>query len=167
MATKSAIATLVLRILTLALIAASIALLATNKFTVDGTKTTFKDVQAYKYVISAALLGFLYTLFQIPFAIYHVATEKRVIRNECLPEFDFYADQIVAYILATAVGAGFAVTFEFKKLVKEIMGEKFLDKGNIATGVLFLGFLCVAAQVLISAMSRNSPPPPTRRGFFG
>ncbi|XP_068663099.1 uncharacterized protein [Aristolochia californica] len=110
------IVTLVLRLLTLALLGASIFVLATDKIAFsDGSKVRFKDVIAYRFVMATAVLGCLYTLFQIPFAMYYVFTEKRLIRNKCLPQLDFYADKIVAFLLATGVGAGFAVTFELKK----------------------------------------------------
>jgi hypothetical protein len=48
-----ATSSLVLRILTLASLLASIALLVTDKITfIDGSKVTFKDIFAYRYVIS-------------------------------------------------------------------------------------------------------------------
>ncbi|KAF5189026.1 Casp-like protein 4d1 [Thalictrum thalictroides] len=184
MATGSAIATLVLRLLALVLLAASIAIFATDKFTIDGQKATFRDIQAYKYVMAAALLVFIYTLIEIPFAIYHVLKEKRLINHGCVPHFESCADQIMAYILATAVGAGFGTTFEYKKVLKDFIeglenlgfegveeakskGEKFLDRGNIATGVLFVAFICVAVQAVISSISRNNSATNSgRKGYW-
>lgn len=43
-------------------------------------------------MLAIGAVGFLYTLVQIPFAVYYVCTEKRLIRNGCLPIFDFYGD---------------------------------------------------------------------------
>lgn len=91
--------------------------------------------------------------------------------------------QIIAYILASGVGAGFAVTFEYKKILPAVLNllrllhatgldeekskeDKFLDKGYIGTGVLFLGFICVAVQAVISSTSRNSSSS-KKEGFFG
>ncbi|OVA08647.1 Uncharacterized protein family UPF0497 [Macleaya cordata] len=173
------ISILVLRILALGLLAGSIVVLATNNFTLsDGTKTSFKDIIAYRYVIATGLLGFLYILLQIPFALYHVCAEKRLIRNGCLPQFDFYGDKIISLLLATGVGVGFGVTFEFKKLVDQFFQninvpgvdesksktEKFLDKGNLSTGLLFLGFLCVAVLSVLTSINRTAT---TSRGLFG
>ncbi|KAL6001053.1 hypothetical protein ACLOJK_006780 [Asimina triloba] len=89
---------LVLRLFTLALLAASIAVLVTDKFSLsDGTKTSFKDVVAYRFVLSTAVIGCAYTLLQIPLAIYHASTGKRLIRNnDFLLEFDFY-EAFIAY----------------------------------------------------------------------
>ncbi|KAL5722003.1 hypothetical protein ACHQM5_005574 [Ranunculus cassubicifolius] len=184
MATKTAIATLVLRFLALVFLAGSVVVFVTNKFTSDGDKTTFKDVQAYRYVVAAALLGFIYSVFQIPFALYHVSKEKHLAR--WLPAFNQYADQIMAYFLATAVGAGFAITMEYKKRLpdfiillilagaegvddEERLIKKFLNRGLVATGILLLGFVCVALQAVISAITRYSATTSSsnRRGFFG
>lgn len=52
-----------------------------------------------RYVVAVAGAGFVYTLIQLPFAMYHAATGKRWIRNGWLPEFDFYADKVLKLIL--------------------------------------------------------------------
>ncbi|KAJ0037405.1 hypothetical protein Pint_22516 [Pistacia integerrima] len=125
MASKSKsilISVVVLRLLTLGLLAASIVLLYLDKFTLSGgTKISFKDAIAYRYVIATGIIGFLYSLGQIPFALYHASKGKRLIRNRCLPEFYFFGDKIIAFLLATGAGAGFAVTFELKKLLKDFI----------------------------------------------
>ncbi|KAK9277867.1 hypothetical protein L1049_027424 [Liquidambar formosana] len=127
----------------------------------------------------AGVIGFAYTLFQIPFAVYYVSTGKRMISNDCLPEFDFYGDKVISYLLATGTGAGFGVTFEFKKFLNALFdslvalnvagadelrskSERFLDRGNIATGLLFLGFLCMVVLSVLSSIDRN-----TSKGFSG
>ena len=74
--------------------------------------------------------------------------------------------------LGTVVGAGFAVTFEFKDFLKDLfktladlgvadVGEfkskldKFLDRGNIATGLLFVAFICMALLSVLSSINKN------------
>ncbi|KAL5762972.1 hypothetical protein ACOSP7_019236 [Xanthoceras sorbifolium] len=146
------------------------------------SKTTFKDIIAYRYVIATAAAGFVYTIIQIPFAIYHAIKEKRLFRNQFLPEFDFYADKMVAFLLATGVGAGFAITFELKKFVRDFLSSlenlgvdegdfpinKFLDKANMAIGLLFLGFLCMAILSIFSSINRINTTTPSKssRGCF-
>ncbi|KAJ0083055.1 hypothetical protein Patl1_11761 [Pistacia atlantica] len=101
MASKSKsvlILVVMLRLLTLALLAAFIVLLYLDKFTLSGdTKISFKDFIAYRYVIATGIIGFLYTLVQIPFAVYHAAKGKRLIRNRCLPEFDFFGYKVIIH----------------------------------------------------------------------
>ncbi|PSS26166.1 CASP-like protein [Actinidia chinensis var. chinensis] len=165
MASKAiANSTLVLRIFALLFLAASIVLMATNtvKFD-DGSQASWKDIIAYRYVIATAMVGFVYTALQIPFAIYYVCTEKRLTRNDCLPEFDFYGDKIMSFLLATGVGAGFAISFEFKRLLNGFANTSLLDRGNLATGILLGGFVCMALLSILSSIGRNHT---SNKGFF-
>ncbi|KAF2305708.1 hypothetical protein P3X46_032813 [Hevea brasiliensis] len=178
MAPKSVRISCILRLLTLGALVASIVVLVTNKFTsVNGGKTSFKDIIAYRYVLATACVGSLYMTIQIPFGVYYSFKGKRLIRNDFLPNLDFFGDKIVAFLLATGVGAGFAVSFELKRIVKEVLRKfaaspliqeqeskslKFLDRANIATGLLFLGFFCVAILSVLSSINRTS----SSKGFF-
>ncbi|KAL2555341.1 CASP-like protein 4D1 [Forsythia ovata] len=153
---------LILRIFALLLLAASAALMLINNFKLsDGTKTRFSDLIAYRYVLATALTGVAYALIQMPFTIYNVAHEKRLIRNGFLQEFDFYGDKVIAFLLATGVGVGFGVSFEVKRLINQVddgqdevtsKANKFLNKGNISTGLLLAGFVCMAVLCIISSI---------------
>lgn len=79
---------------------------------------------------------------------------------------------MVAFLLATAAGAGFAATYEFKKLLKNLFGNlsdaqtrQFLDRGYVSVGLLFLGFICMALLSLLSSITPTASS--SRRGFFG
>ncbi|KAK0587652.1 hypothetical protein LWI29_026434 [Acer saccharum] len=129
--------------------------------------------RTYRYVLSTAVVGVTYTLVQLPFALLYAFKQKRLIRGELLSEFDFYGDKVVSLFLGTGVGAGFAVTFEFKDFLKdlfetladlgfaELAGEfepkldKFLDRGNIATGLLFVAFICTALLSVLSSINKR------------
>ncbi|XP_030442060.1 CASP-like protein 4D1 [Syzygium oleosum] len=171
---------LLFRIFGLLALAGSAAVMVTNHLTYsNGIKTTFKDVITYRYVLSTALIGAAYLLVQLPFAIYHACTEKRIFRNGCLPEFDFYGDKLISLILATGVGAGFAISFELKKFIRDFFDVlltfdiplddddkskaiKFLNRGIISTGLLALGLVCMVIVSVLSSINRNS----SRGGFF-
>ncbi|GKE19319.1 hypothetical protein Tco_1426896, partial [Tanacetum coccineum] len=133
------------------------------------------------YVIATALIGAVYTLILIPFAIYYAYTQKSLIRHRLLSEFVFYADKLISYILATGVGAGFAASMELKAVVDEVVVliafiflaekktvdlgfsldefhdriRKYLDRGIIATVLLTLGFACMAVTSILSSLSRS------------
>ncbi|XP_010025962.2 CASP-like protein 4D1 [Eucalyptus grandis] len=169
---------LVFRIFGLLALAGSVALMAPNHFTDSGgVETTFKDVIAYRYVLATAVIGAAYILVQLPFAIYYACTKKRMIRNGCLPEFDFYGDKLISLILATGVGAGFAISFELKRYIDDDLIEfhiplseddksksiKFLNWGIISAGLLALGLVCMVIVSVLSSINRNSS---TRGGFF-
>lgn len=81
--------------------------------------------------------------------------------------------QIVGFLLATGVGAGFAVTYEFKKFFKELFKtlanagfavseefkskvDKFLDRVYIAAGLLLLAFLCMVVLSVLSSVQRKN-----------
>ncbi|KAM1740544.1 hypothetical protein COP1_015994 [Malus domestica] len=86
---------LVLRIITLLSLVGSGVLLVLDNFTLeDGTETHFYDILSFRFMLSTAAIGAAYTLFQLPFGIYYALTEKRLIRNECMPQFDFYGDKV-------------------------------------------------------------------------
>ncbi|KAL6842957.1 hypothetical protein ACP4OV_027270 [Aristida adscensionis] len=76
---------LALRLLALALLVASLALITTDKLSIEllgGLATlryTFKDVYAYRYLLGVAVVGCAYTLLQLPFAAVSIARRKRVI----------------------------------------------------------------------------------------
>ncbi|RWR95928.1 CASP-like protein 4D1 isoform X1 [Cinnamomum micranthum f. kanehirae] len=169
--------TLVLRFLTLLLLGASVVVLVIDKVTYsDGNKVTFKDVFAYRFVIATGIAGFVYTLFQIPFAIYHASTGKRLIRNNFLFEFDFYGDKVSS-------GHAFCfqiLSFELKKEIPDFLAiltslgaqgmdevksklDKFFDRANIAIGILFLAFLCMVILSILSSINKAH----NSRGLFG
>ncbi|CAM8881989.1 unnamed protein product [Rhodiola kirilowii] len=159
----------VLRLLTLVFLASSILVLGTDTFTTtDGTKTTFINLITYRYVMAISILFLLYTLIQMPFSIYHACRDKKLVRNDNLPELGFYCDQVAVLLLATCVGAGFGVTFEFQRLLEvfikssavttmasvddreKLALEKFLDKGNTSCALVLLGLVCMVLVIVFS-----------------
>uniref|UniRef100_A0A7N0U4X2 CASP-like protein n=1 Tax=Kalanchoe fedtschenkoi TaxID=63787 RepID=A0A7N0U4X2_KALFE len=176
--TGIAVLPLVFRVIALLALAAAVALMVTNHQNSDEGRVSFKDLYAYRYVVASGVVGFTYTLLQLPFAVFYVATGNRMIQNGLLPEFDFYGDKVMSWFLATAVGAGFAVTYELKKLLGGFLDsigasdeeksklDEFLNRGYISTCVLAVGFLCLATLSVISSLNR-SPALSARKGFFG
>ncbi|XP_015068938.1 CASP-like protein 4D1 [Solanum pennellii] len=166
----------VLRILTLSACAAAGVLIVTNNFKLDGDKTKFSDIKGYRYVLAAAAGGVLYSLIQLPFALYQAVKEKRLINGQFLPMFDFYGDKVIAFFLASGVGVGFGVSIELKLLIDQLVdgleslgasgldefgdkNKKFVDRGSIASGVLLVGFVTMAILTILTSANRNG------RGF--
>ncbi|KAE8125883.1 hypothetical protein FH972_020651 [Carpinus fangiana] len=149
-----AISSLVLRILTLLILLSCITTFVTDKITfelyddVEVTIFSFKDIIAYSDRCST------YTLLQLPFAIYYAIKGKRL--NGCFPEFDFYGDKLISLLLATDVGAGFAVSVEFKRNADDDLAGDFLDKASIAAGVLLGATICMTVVSVLSFISRSS-----------
>lgn len=111
---------LALRIFTLLFCAASRAIIVISMIS-GGLKTQFRGIKSYRlifqffyffldvkvvrqynlflhhyfgYVLAAAAGGILYSLIQLPFAMYYAAKEKRLIRGQFLLVFDFYGDKV-------------------------------------------------------------------------
>ncbi|XVE63966.1 hypothetical protein DITRI_Ditri07aG0063000 [Diplodiscus trichospermus] len=171
-----AIATVLLRILAVLLAAGCATVLILDKATdLDGSKVTFKVVIGYRYVLATAVVAAAYCLLQLPFALYYACTEKRLIRGDFLPSLDFYGDKVIAFLLATGVGAGFLVTADLKNFVGDVLQqlfgedledtpfESFFNKGYLATGLLAGAFLCMAVLSIFSSLLRASSG---SRGFF-
>ncbi|XP_073060230.1 CASP-like protein 4D1 [Primulina eburnea] len=144
---------LFLSIFILLALAASIVVMVLNKAkAVDGSEVMFYDIIGYRYVVAVGGIGVIYTLIQRPFAIYNVAQEKRWTRNGFLQEFNFYGDKLTAFLLATGVGVGFGISFEFQIFVHPIgEGKKYLKMANISTGILLAGFASMALLCIFSS----------------
>ncbi|KAL1823595.1 hypothetical protein ACET3Z_010373 [Daucus carota] len=163
---------LVLRILTLLLLLASVILLATC--TIPDFNHDFNDrfnvLLTYRYVFSIDILGGLYSLIQIIFGMYYFYTGSRWIQNGCLPNFDLYGDMVINFLLATASGAGFAVTYEINKNVVIDVGfggrTKYPNQLYVSIGLLFLGSICMAILSVLSSISRESNSSSGKRSSF-
>ncbi|OMO63348.1 hypothetical protein CCACVL1_22410 [Corchorus capsularis] len=168
---------LILRVLTNLFAAACIVVLLLSKARdVDGSKITFEDVIAYRYMMASAVIAAAYCLLQLPFAMYYACTEKRLIRGDFLPAFDFYADKGIAFLLATGFGAGVLTTLDLKEFFREFLNrfgtdlkhthfDNFFNKGYIASGLLAGAFLSMALLSICSSL-RNNTTTTTKKGFF-
>lgn len=70
--------------------------------------------------------------------------------------------------MATASGAGLAVTYELKKFVDGVIGfgetRMFLNRGYVSVGLLFFGSIFMAILSILSSNFRKST---SKGGFFG
>ncbi|XP_047173532.1 CASP-like protein 4D1 [Vigna umbellata] len=168
MVTKSvANSVLALRIVALASSAASMALLVTNSYTFqNGAEVRYQDFDSYSLVVAIAAITCAYSIVQLPFAIYHALRHKRLINNGFLPKFDLYADKVISLCLGVACGAGFALSVELKKFLKEHVinlndfnfkgpYNKLLIRGLISSAFLLVTFFSMA---VLSFISSNIPP---------
>ncbi|KAE8667770.1 Detected protein of unknown function [Hibiscus syriacus] len=186
MASKKArvIVSLVLRIFTLLFAAACIVVLILDKATDDdGLKVTFKDVITYKYVVATAVVAATYCLLAIALTLYIVSCLYR----EEAHSWSFLANLIflwrqgvVAFVLATGVGAGFLTTAEVKRFLngllesfgarlKDTPFEGFFDRGYLATALLAAAFLCMSILSILSAPPDNKASgnkAAGKKGFF-
>ncbi|XP_027357345.1 CASP-like protein 4D2 [Abrus precatorius] len=161
---------LVLRIVTLATSVATMALLVTNNVTFDeGGKLKYQDYTSYSYMVAITAAACAYCVVQLPFAIYYAVQQRRLIRNGFLAEFDFYGDKITSLLLATGIGAGFALSVELKKFIDDAADaagaseddpirstyDKFFIRGIVASAFLVLAFISMTIVSFISSINRS------------
>ena len=167
-------AVLILRLLTLALLAASLALIAADKLNVDGDppqRFTFKDVHAYRYVLAVAVFGCAYTLLHLPFAAVGVARRKRLVGGggEDVALLLVVADVAFALLLAAGDGAGLGFTHDAKRYFDgvEFGGtggspeddryqrdvDRFFDLASASAGLMLAAAACMALRIILSVYS--------------
>ncbi|CAN0902178.1 CASP-like protein 4D1 [Linum grandiflorum] len=138
-------------------------------------------------VAAAMVLVFDTAVVQLDLRNFVINTTKLTFKDlitfklACFPEFDFYADQIVSYLLATAVGAGFLVCAELKtnlnKMLKSLeesntqgLGDskekydRFINHGFLASALVLFAFICMAVVSVLSSLNRNSNE---KKSIFG
>ena len=67
--------------------------------------------------------------------------------------------QVIALLLASGVGVGFGVTFELKRTFDDAFSsevKKYLDRGNISTGILLAGTVFMALLLAYSSTRRSA-----------
>ncbi|XP_010098524.2 CASP-like protein 4D1 [Morus notabilis] len=135
-------ANLVLRVFTIVLLLISLIVICSNTKTDEytGGRIKFQDVIAYRYMLSAIVIGTAYALLQLAFAIYNAVSN-----GEGNHLFDFYGDKIASYLLATGAAAGFGVTNDMKTLIELLSTYdfgNFYEKAYASASLLFLAFVC-------------------------
>ncbi|RDY13442.1 CASP-like protein 4D1, partial [Mucuna pruriens] len=156
---------LLLRIVALATAAVTIALLVNNNYKFDnGAELNYHDFTTYSLVVAIAAIACAYCIVQLPFAIYYAIRQKRLISNGLLPEFDFYGDKVTSLVLAIGIGAGFALSVELKKFIRDRVDashdfestyNKILIRGFIASAFLLVTFLSMVVVSFISSNNRT------------
>ncbi|XP_022949251.1 CASP-like protein 4D1 [Cucurbita moschata] len=171
-----------LRIFAFICLLIALVVIATDKLVlIEGSESTFNDIQGYRYVLAVAIIGLVHTILQLGFSIYYAVT-KNIPFWKGLPQFNYYTDQVISWVLASAAGAGLAVSADRKMLLNEVVEtgigdcgvlfaaldqqkwlvDDFFDRANIASAILFLAFLSIATILLLSPFNRIEPIPTTQ-----
>ncbi|XP_076939304.1 CASP-like protein 4D1 [Bidens hawaiensis] len=170
-----AIVSLTLRVVTWLCLLASLIILASNTSNIKLTRFTeikvrFNNIYAYRYMMSAIVIGFAYTCVQVAFEIYQLATRKSLRRGNMLPKIIFYGDKFLLSILATGVGAAFGATVDLKKQldqsddILESIGvtlisqyrskiDNFFNLAYVSATFLLIAFLSSVASSVLSSLA--------------
>ncbi|PON33834.1 CASP-like protein 4D [Parasponia andersonii] len=157
---KLAIATIVLRFITIALLSVSFTILnddilGTKYYRTydDRSKTLqFRDTAGYQYMVATILLGIAHSVVQIVLAIYLLIRKNKDANKLLL--FQFYGDKVISYLLVSGAIGGYIATDD----KEEFFGKKnhdqiksTLNKSNSSATLLLLGFICTAVSSVISS----------------
>ncbi|TVU24751.1 hypothetical protein EJB05_27205, partial [Eragrostis curvula] len=151
---------LLLRVKTLLLLVAALIIIATDKIygpykdVADPPNFTFRDFYAYRYLLSAAVIGCAYTLLMIPFAAIHVAQGRRVGRTGAATFF-ILTDVVFAILIATGAAAGLGLTVEIQRSVLHDGSDvdTFYRLIDTSCGLMLAGVLFMVATIMISVHS--------------
>ncbi|CAH2058716.1 unnamed protein product [Thlaspi arvense] len=157
---------LLLRVLTAAFLVITVVLVSTNSVTLEirGTsiKWRFQDVYAYRYMLSAAVIGLAYAVVQLFLTISQFATG---ITHPLSYLFNFYGDKIISYLLATGSAAGFGVSKDLKDTFLALIEfdttdpvDKFFSKGYASASLLLFAFVSLAVLSVFSSYALSKRP---------
>ncbi|KAL7147971.1 hypothetical protein ABFS83_06G146900 [Erythranthe nasuta] len=153
----SPVVALIIRVITLISLVICLIIISTNSATTYtdflAIKVKSTDFYAYRYMLASAVIGLAYTLLQTAFAIFHATTGNRL-GGDGFALVDFFGDKALSYILATGAAAGFGLAVDLKRIgIASDAEHNFLNKGNAAAGVLFIGFIFSAVSSVFSSFS--------------
>ncbi|CAN6372346.1 unnamed protein product [Urochloa humidicola] len=173
-------AILILRLLTLTLLAASLAVIAADKLTASSgsddppQKFSFRDVHAYRYLLAVAVVGCAYTLLlQLPLAAVAVARRNKLGGEDVAALLlALFADVAFAMVLAAGAAAGLGFTHDVKRYFDGVVFsgggaggslpeverlqrdvDRFFDMAYASAGLMVAAAACTAVIVVISVYS--------------
>ncbi|PAN43006.1 hypothetical protein PAHAL_8G203600 [Panicum hallii] len=154
------VAALVLRVITLGLLTASLAILAAARVHRDAVyfggvllqpsyDFTFKDRYTYRYVFSVATIGCAYTLLLVPLAAV-VAVQGRGIGGTSFVRFLIFTDVVFCALFSTGGAAGLGYVFGYQLHEQGEPIRKFLYMVDASCGLLLGAAISTVVMIMIS-----------------
>lgn len=137
---------LVLRALEFVFCLVSFSVMASNK-TQGWSGDSFDRYKEYRYCLTVAIMGFVYSGFQAYDLSYHLATGKHVIKHHLRHQFDFISDQVLAYLLISASSAAATRVDDWQANWGK---DDFTEKASASVSMAFLAFIAFALSSMIS-----------------
>lgn len=138
-------AALALRVLALIFSLLAFLIMASNK---HGDWKNFDRYDEYRYLLAIAILSTLYSLAQALRHVHELSTGRHLIQVQQRTSglFDFFGDQIMAYLLISASSAAIPLTNNMREGVDNI----FTDSSAAAISMGFFAFVSLALLAMIS-----------------
>ncbi|XP_045797321.1 CASP-like protein 4D1 [Trifolium pratense] len=144
---------LLLRVLTFVFLLIALILIVLTKD--DDAEIKFKDIHAYRYMISTIVIGFAYNLLQMALSIFSVVSGNRILNGDGGYKFDFYGDKIISYFLLSGSAAGFGASEDLHRVFKaaELPLNSFFGKANASSSLLLFGFIATAIASIFTSFA--------------
>ncbi|AES78116.1 hypothetical protein MtrunA17_Chr7g0223331 [Medicago truncatula] len=147
---------LLLRVLTFVFLLIAFIVIVLTKETLDGeSELKFKDIHAYRYMLSTIVIGFAYNCLQMALSIFSVVSGNRVLNGGAGYKFDFYGDKIISYFLLSGSAAGFGASEDLHRFFKanDLPLNSFFGKANASASLLLFGFLTTAIASVFTSFA--------------
>ncbi|XP_072997362.1 CASP-like protein 4B1 [Typha latifolia] len=121
----------------------SFTLMASNK---HGDWKNFDHYEEYRYIVAISVLGFLYSLGQVARQVHLLNGGMDPVPGTASRFVDFVGDQVIAYLLISALSAAIPLTNQMREGADNI----FTDASAASISMAFFAFLAFAFSALIS-----------------
>uniref|UniRef100_A0A6J1BX26 CASP-like protein n=1 Tax=Momordica charantia TaxID=3673 RepID=A0A6J1BX26_MOMCH len=108
---------------------------------------SFYRYKEFRYCMAVNVIGFLYSALQSYDLVYFLSTGKHMILNHFKQYFDFFIDQIVAYLLLSASSSAATRVDDWQSNWGK---DKFPDMAAASVGLSIVAFVAFALSCLIS-----------------
>ncbi|XP_040989944.1 CASP-like protein 4A3 [Juglans microcarpa x Juglans regia] len=142
-------AALVFRVSEIVLCLISFSVMAADK-TQGWSGDSFDRYKEYRYCLSVNVIAFVYSGFQASDLTYHMFTGKHAIRHHLRRHFDFFMDQILAYLLISSSSSAATRVDDWQSNWGK---DEFTEMASASVGMAFLAFAAFAFSSLISGYS--------------
>ncbi|VVA16912.1 PREDICTED: CASP [Prunus dulcis] len=108
---------------------------------------SFDRYKEYRYCLAVNVIAFAYAAFQAYNLSYHLVTQKYVIRHHLRRHFDFFMDQVLAYLLISASSSAATRVDDWQSNWGK---DEFTEMATASVSMAFLAFVAFALSSLIS-----------------
>ncbi|CAN4088270.1 unnamed protein product [Withania somnifera] len=134
------------RVCELVLCLISFSVMAADK-TEGWSGDSFDRYKEYRYCVAVNAIGFAYSGFQMFDLIYNLASRKHFLSHYTRYHFDFFMDQILAYLIMSASSSAATRAYDW---MLNWGKDEFTEMASASIGVSFLAFIAFAFSSLIS-----------------
>ncbi|KAG4390746.1 hypothetical protein GLYMA_05G037100v4 [Glycine max] len=108
---------------------------------------SFDRYKEYRYCLSVNVIAFVYAAFQAGDLAYQVVTGRRIINHHLRYHFDFFMDQVLAYLLISAASSAATRVDDWQSNWGK---DEFTEMASASIALAFLAFVAFAISSLFS-----------------